>query len=308
LTPHAFPSGRVKVLELLSAQAAISLENATLYSDLQRENTDRKRAEQELRQSEAYLAEAQRLSQTGSFGWNVSSGETFWSDETFRIFGYDKAVSVTLDMVLQRIHPEDLVLVRRIIDRASGGRKDIDYEHRLLMPDGSVKHVQVVARALSDESGELEFVGAVMDVTAAKEAEQRLRQNERELRITVETIPAFVVSTQADGSVDFVSQSWVDYAGLSSEEWLGSAWMNAIHPEDRDRAVNKWRMALALGEAVELEVRFRRGECCSKCATSTYFGSAFILRILALTPKGLSRSRANPRGSSSIELFSRTDQ
>src|SRR5262249_640286 len=182
LTPHAFTSSRIPVLELLASQAAISLENATLYSDLQRENTDRKRAEEELRHSEAYLAEAQRLSRTGSFGWNVSNGEIFWSAETFRIFGYDKALSATLDMVLQRVHPDDLEFVQRTIDRASfGGGNDFDFEHRLLMPDGSVKHVHVVARALTNEPGHIEFVGAVTDGTAAKLAEERLHGTQAEL-------------------------------------------------------------------------------------------------------------------------------
>jgi len=94
-----------------------------------------------------YLAEAQRLSQTGSFGWDVPSGKISWSEESFRIFGYDKARSPTVDTVLQRVHPEDRALMQRTMDRASSYGKDFDYEYRLLMPDGSVKHVHVVARA-----------------------------------------------------------------------------------------------------------------------------------------------------------------
>ncbi len=107
LTPYAFTSSRVAVLELLASQAAISLANARLYFELQRENTERERAEDALRRSEAYLAEAQKLSRTGSFGWSVATGVIVWSDETFRIFGYDKAPSATIDMVVQRTHPDD---------------------------------------------------------------------------------------------------------------------------------------------------------------------------------------------------------
>ena len=128
------------------------------------------------------------------------------------------------------------------------------------MPDGSIKHVRVVGHAEGDESSELEFVGAVMDVTAAKEAEERIRQDERELRITIETIPAFVVSAEADGSLNFVSPSLLDYLGLSREEWLASGWMNRAHPEDVDRVVNKWQMALAVGERFEEEYRLRRAD------------------------------------------------
>src|ERR1700688_906089 len=135
----------------------------------------------ELRRSGVYLTEAQKLSRTGSFGWNVKSGEIFWSDESFRIFGYYRALSPTIDMALQRVHPDDLALMQRTIDRASSDGRDIDLEHRLLLPDGSVKNIRVVAHAVRDEAGELEFNGALMDITAAKRAEEELIRAQREL-------------------------------------------------------------------------------------------------------------------------------
>jgi len=138
--------------------------------------TERKEAENALRQSETYLAEAQRLSHTGSFGWRVDSGEIIWSEETFRIFGYDKAPSVTLDMVFQRIHPDDRARAKQTIDRASSDGKDFDHGYRLLLPDGSVKHVHATAHAAADASGGIEFVGAVTDVTARKRAEEELHE------------------------------------------------------------------------------------------------------------------------------------
>ena len=135
----------------------------------------------ELRRSETYLTEAQRLSRTGSFGWNVSSGEIYWSDESFRIFGYDKTLSPTTDMVLQRIHPEDRALVKSTVDLASKEGKDIDLEHRLLMPGGSIKNIHVLAHVTLDEASQLEFNGAVMDITAAKRAEEELHKARTEL-------------------------------------------------------------------------------------------------------------------------------
>ena len=138
----------------------------------------------ELRRSEVYLTEAQRLTRTGSFGWRVSSGEIFWSEECFRIYGYDKALSVTVEMVLQRTHPEDRAVVHRTLDHASSDGNDLDYEHRLLMPDGSVKHVHVVAHAVRDHADRLEFIGALMDVTAAKRADEELRKAQTELAHT----------------------------------------------------------------------------------------------------------------------------
>jgi PAS domain S-box-containing protein len=140
---------------------------------------DWKQAESALQRSEAYLAEAQRLSHTGSFGWNVSSGEIFWSEETFRIFGYEPTPSATLAMVLDRVHPEDLGLVQQTIDRAATHKEAFDFEHRLQMPDGSVKHLHVVAHLLVGSAEDLQFVGAVMDITARKQIEQALRQSEK---------------------------------------------------------------------------------------------------------------------------------
>jgi PAS domain S-box-containing protein len=244
LTPHAFTSSRIAVLELLASQAAISLENATLYSDLQRENTDRKRAEQELRHSEAYLAEAQRLSQTGTFGWNVSSGEIYWSEETFRIFGYDKAASPTVDMVLQRVHPDDLALVQRTIERASQDEKDYAHEHRLLMPDGSIKHVRVVARALSDASDRIiEFVGAVTDVTVAKQAEEALRESEQRFRDHAETTSDWLWETGPDHRFFRASEKLAEDA----THRLGAArWEIATDVEEEPE---KWRLHVATLEA-----------------------------------------------------------
>src|SRR4029453_16247751 len=135
----------------------------------------------ELTRSEAYLEEAQRLSHTGSFGWRVSTGEIVWSKESFRVFGYDNSLAVTLDMVIQRAHPEDRALVQRTLERASKEGKDFDYEYRLLMPDDSIKHVHVVAHAVRDHADELEFIGAVMDVTEARRVEEQMHQARAEL-------------------------------------------------------------------------------------------------------------------------------
>ena len=127
--------------------------------------TEHKRAEQALRRSEVYLAEAQRLSHTGSFGWTPSTGELRWSEEIYRIFKYDPRIEPTIERVLQRIHPDDLVMMRRALDQTSRGEKDFDITHRLLTPDGSVKFVHVLSHVLKDGAGNLEIVGALMDVT-----------------------------------------------------------------------------------------------------------------------------------------------
>ncbi len=212
---------------------------------------------QKLQRQEAYLAEAQRLSHTGSFGWRVSTGEIIWSEETFRIFEYDRTIKPTIDLALQRVHPEDTALVKQTLERASQDGKDFDLENRLLMPDGSVKHVHVVAHAVTDESGSIEFIGAVMDITAVKQAEEGIRQSERDLRTTIDTIPSYVFSALPDGSIDFISQSLLDLTGFSPEEVLGWDWSISIHPEDRDGAVETWRESMATEEPRDHEHRIR---------------------------------------------------
>jgi PAS domain S-box-containing protein len=140
--------------------------------------TERKQTEDALQQSEAYLAHAQELSHTGSFGWQVATGEIIWTAETFRIFGYDPATRPSIELVVARTHPDDRAAVQRTVDQATRDSKDFEHEYRLLMLDGTVKQVHALARATIDAAGGLEFIGAVTDVTARRQAEQQLRRSE----------------------------------------------------------------------------------------------------------------------------------
>jgi PAS domain S-box-containing protein len=214
----------------------------------------------ELRRREAYLAEAQRLSHTGSFGWRPASGDIVWSDETYRIFEYDPAEKMTFDRIIGRVHPEDGASVRETAERASATGVAFDSTYRLLFADGRIKHLHVLAKPLQSACDELEFAGAVIDITEAKQAEEKIRLSERELRTLVEAIPAYVGTNQADGSVDFISRSWLDYTGFSREQGIGWGWASAIHPEDFDRVLANWRAAVAAGTPVEHELRCRRAD------------------------------------------------
>jgi len=142
--------------------------------------TEQEEMTQELRRREAHLAAAQRLSRTGSFGWSVSNGEIFWSNETFRIFQSDASSKPTVEFVLSRVHPEDRDRVQQQFDRASRDAESFDFEHRLQMPDGSIKHVRVTAHPSRDSLGNLEFVGAVTDVSEQRRAEAVIREREGE--------------------------------------------------------------------------------------------------------------------------------
>jgi PAS domain S-box-containing protein len=384
-TAHAFTPARLAILKLLASQAVISLENARLYS--------------ELRHTESILSEAQRLTHTGSFIFNVASGRNIWSEEIYRIYDFEPAPDVSMEMLLSRAHPDDHDRIRRFIaDTPFDDGREYNFEHRLLMPDGFVKTIRIVVHASRDELGEVNLIGTAMDITASKQADERqqklaslienshdfigyssiegpvsylnaagrrlvglevdedisiyhmsdfraaedhqkflveiipillrdghwegertlrhfktfaeipvlqtifsitdegtdrrrptiaticrditerkrdialqreaehalqdsktqLAKAERELRITLDTIPTLAWRTRADGFAEYINKRWLDYTGFSLTEALGWEWQAAIHPDDRLVLVDAWLKMLASGKPGDIEARLRR--------------------------------------------------
>jgi PAS domain S-box-containing protein len=217
-----------------------------------------KHVESALLHSEMYLTEAQRVSQTGSFGWNVSNGEIFWSEETFRIFQFDRATRPTVELCLQRTHPEDRTAVQRTLDHASREGKDFSHQYRLLMPDGSVKYVYAMAHVTRDESGCIEFIGAITDVTAAWETERKLRRSEAYLaesqRLVHTSSWAWDVRRR-----EFVYRSAEVYHLFGFDEGKDAVSQRPFHdrilPEDRPRVTEVAQRAVR--EKADFEVDFR---------------------------------------------------
>ena len=165
--PYVFTPSRIGVLTLLASQAAISLENARLYADLQR--------------AQEHLAEAQRLTHTGSSILNLSTGRSVWSEEIFRIYQYDPVPEVPQEMLLQRAHPDDRDRIRQFIAGMPRDGKDYEFEYRLLMPDGAAKTLHTISHAVTDESGDPTIVSTAMDVTASRLAQEALHKAQAEL-------------------------------------------------------------------------------------------------------------------------------
>jgi PAS domain S-box-containing protein len=142
---------------------------------------ERAQSEAALKRSEAFLAEGQRLSLSGSFFWRVATEEITCSDQMYRMFEFAPDVQVTLEMLATRVHPEDLSFFRNTLDRARRDGSDFEFEHRLQMPDHSCKYLHVVAHGTLDREGRPEYVGAVQDVTERRASEERLERARSEL-------------------------------------------------------------------------------------------------------------------------------
>jgi PAS domain S-box-containing protein len=225
--------------------------------------TERKTAEKALRASEAYLAEAQRLSHTGSWAWSPDTDVRHWSEECYRILGFDpRDGSPSMEEFIRRIHPDDQPAFRESANRAATHNKlDEEVAYRIVHPDGAVRDIHSIGHPVFGPSGDLiEYTGTVIDITERKRAEEDLRVSERKYRHLIDTTPAFIHTALPDGSLDFLSRGWLEYGGLPQTDILGWRWIAAIHPEDVEGFADKWRAALASGEPFEAESRVRRAD------------------------------------------------
>jgi PAS domain S-box-containing protein len=241
-SPSALTADRTTVSESLAPLAPISLENADLYLELQR--------------NVSFLSIAESLSHTGCFAWSIADGEISWSEEVYNIFEYDRMAKPTFEMVLVRVHPDDRDRVQKAVAQAFEARADFRLEYRLLMSNGSVKHIHASARVATTSSGNLELVGVVTDVTAARQAEGRRQQDEQELRRITDAIPQLIIVYSPEGRAVYLNRGTLDYMGLSLEEVQAESFRDrVIHPEDVERFRNVRQNGLPKGVPFETEQR-----------------------------------------------------
>src|SRR6201994_2327186 len=249
------------------APSASQVGSAERTDELAKDNEDLKTAQEELQRRWHYLSEAQRLSHSGTFGWKVSIGELIWSDETYRILGFARETNPTLDLVFDRIHPEDLDRMRELRDRAAQNGIDLDVEHRILLPDGSIKYLHAVAHAGRDSSGNLEYMGVVTDITERRrdeEERQALSRNLQESNARLEEAErvarlGYWIWNLETNRVIFSNETSRIYGIKPQEDSIDlAAIRDLIHPEDRGYVFENAERAVRDGVHIETEHRLIR--------------------------------------------------
>jgi len=221
---------------------------------------DRKRAEEALRGSEAYLAEAQRLSQTGSWAWSPDQDIRYWSEECYRVLSFDPQDGLPrFEDFFQRIHPDDQPGFRELIETAIREKAEWEADYRIVHPDGPVRDIHVVGHPVLSTSGDLvEFVGTVIDVTERKRAEEERRRSEMELRQMLDFTPQLVSVFGPNRERLYANRVVLDYLGIGLDEWRQRSLGIHIHPDDSQRVKACWDRALRSGSGYDVELRLRK--------------------------------------------------
>src|SRR6266853_1728681 len=247
--------------------------------------TQRKCAEEALQRSEGYLAEAQKLTHTGSwavrvpqmenaqpwagqelvviprFGWDAS----YWSKEMYQIFGLDPGPTPPSYMeVVRRLDPEDASFNTPVVEQAIRDRTDFETDYRLLLPNGPAKYIHMVGHPVVNASGDvIELVGTAMDVTEQHEARaalqtafEQIKAEETELRRMTDAVASYIYVLRPDGTALYANQTVLDYTGLTLEDVQRENHRPRVfHPEDVERLRKERQEAFARGKPFELEQR-----------------------------------------------------
>ncbi|HWE86484.1 MAG TPA: sigma 54-interacting transcriptional regulator [Terracidiphilus sp.] len=246
-------------VSIVAKRISLGLDQVTYYL-IYRDISERRKAERKLERSEANLLESQRLVHMCSWAYDASSGMVTFSPEMKRIYDIESDQGIwAADFFVERIHPDDLPAIEEIFRKARLDKTDYDASYRVVFPDGSIKHIYSVAHPVLNESGELvEFIGTSMDVTERKQAEEKIRGQEVELRQILDAAPQHLSVLRSDGSHLYINQSSLDFLGLTLEEWQKRDVRELVHPDDAERVVRERKQALSSGSSLEIEARFLR--------------------------------------------------
>ncbi|MEW6490711.1 MAG: PAS domain S-box protein, partial [Thermodesulfobacteriota bacterium] len=221
--------------------------------------SERKRLEAELGASwERYML-AERVAHLGTWERSLVEDAGWWSPECYRIFGVDPdAFRPTLEAVLARVHPDDRDGLVAAVRRSAGSGRDMEHEYRIVLPNGTVRTLRSAAQVVPDAAGRpAKLVGALLDVTAQRQAEALIRESERRLRILADALPQLVWTALPDGTVDYYNRRVLQYGGISTQPDGSWVWAPVLHPDDEAKTVQAWEEAVAQGTVYEVEHRVR---------------------------------------------------
>src|SRR6266513_6089963 len=256
-------------LEAKVAERTAKLSRAN--EELHREIIERENAEQKLRHSEAFLTEGQRISHTGSWSWDVSSGKATWSEEHYRIFGFDpERTEASFQLFIETVHPDDRQFIKQELDETIHARTGFDLEFRLALADGSIKHVQGVGRPALGPSGEIDsFTGTTVDISERKRGEALFAGEKRLLEM-------IATGVALEHILNVLCQIIEEYrlGTLASVLLLRS---DGVHLESIAGP------SLPKGWRQEME-KLPIGPCAGSCGTAAYRGSAVTVSDVASEP------------------------
>src|SRR5215467_5325859 len=278
-TVRKHKDGKRVHVSIISGPVSVADSHIFHYA-IYRDITERKRAEQRLRESEAYLAEAQRLSRTGSWAWNPATGDIrYCSEMCCRVLGFDHGGSPPrFEELFQRLHPDDQAASRERFEKGIRDKADFEWDYRIVHPEKGIRDIHAVGRAVLDGSSNLaEFVGTVIDVTERKRREQELRQSEVELRTITDTIRQPIGVEAPDGTQLYANKVALENTGLTRRDltienlltrdglprqaeapgelvW-NQAWTKTAHPDDLNRIRAERQEGFLRGIAFEMEAR-----------------------------------------------------
>ena len=242
----AYSPEDIRYLSLVAEQVALAVDNAL--------------RDEEQRRAELFLEEGQKLSHTGSWMWNLASGEVKWSQEHFRILGVNPdREKASRALFWSRVHPDDRPLLERTVEQAVQGKRNFEQEYRIVVPDGTVKRVYGIGRAVVDDSGELvEFVGTTMDITERKRGEDELRKQKAHFEKLFELAPEAIVLRDIENRVLRTNREFTELFGFTVEEALGRNISELIVPDGSWEESETLRYALKCGERVNTELIRKR--------------------------------------------------
>ena len=232
----------------------------TNFVAIKQDVTERQRAEEDLRRSERYLADAERTSHTGSWAWNVSTQEvTYWSQENYRIWGFEQAQGVpTFDQARERIHPEDQSAHAQAVEESIRENKDFELYFRIVLPDGSIRDIHSIGRRVLNEQAELvELTGVHIDITERKRAEAALRASEERYRDLFDNANDLIQSTDAEGRFVYVNRAWRDTLGYSEEEVGRLSVRDIVDPDSKAHCLALFGRVMSGESASPIEAAFR---------------------------------------------------